>query len=111
MPVYSINEVIIAIPSAKAGALGKIVSAVMKADPRINIHILPEVEKFFDTVPLTPSLEDISFADIIDRDEYTVDIGSMKSKFSGKTVMISILIIQFLTKINNTYGYDPKSLR
>lgn len=86
---YSIDEVIIAIPSAKAGVLGKIVSAVMKADPRINIHILPEVEKFFDTVPLTPSLEDVSFADIFDRDEYTVDIGSMKARLSGKTVLIT----------------------
>lgn len=86
---YSIDEVIVAIPSAKAGVLGRIVSSVMKVDPRINIHILPEVEKFFDTVPLTPSLEDVSFADIFDRDEYTVDIDSMKARLSGKTVLVT----------------------
>ncbi len=86
---HSIGQVVIAMPSVHAAVINGIVTSVFSCDPSVNIHILPEVEKFFDTVPLLPALQNLPFAELFGREEYSIDIDSIKGRFAGETVLVT----------------------
>ena len=50
---------------------------------------MPSVEKYFESVPLLPSLEDVSFQDIFDRDEFEINAHAIENELSGKTILIT----------------------
>ena len=83
-----IKSIIIAMPSVSHNAMSKIVRLITK-HPEIRVHILPEGEKYFDSVPLLPSLQDISVSALLERDEYSVDVDLIHKCFSGSTVLIT----------------------
>ena len=85
----SVNRVIIAMPSAPHETVSRIVSGIISGHLEIHVHILPPGEKYFDTVPLIPSLQDVTVSDLLERDEYSVDIDTIRERFSGKTVLIT----------------------
>jgi FlaA1/EpsC-like NDP-sugar epimerase len=85
----SIDEAVIAIPSADPALISGIVSRIMSIRPRIGLHLLPEAERFFDTTPLIPALKGFSFSDLFEREEYTLDLDLMKKSFGGSTVMVT----------------------
>lgn len=84
-----IGQIIVAMPSASPAAVKRIVSLAITANPGVSIHILPEAEKFFDTVPLSPALQDIQFTELFDRDEFNVDIDAIRGEFAGSTVLVT----------------------
>ena len=84
-----VSRVIIAMPSAPHGSVNRVVGAIIAYNPGIHIHIIPQGEKFFDTVPLYPSLQEFTLSDLLKRDEYDVDIDAIEKKLSGRTILIT----------------------
>jgi len=83
------DEVIIAMPSVDSSVINRIVSDILKARTGISIHIIPSAERFFDNTPLVPSLQTLSFQDLMDRPEYRLDLEAMKERFAGRTILIT----------------------
>ena len=84
-----ISDVMISIPSASSSFVNKIVSDVLAYDRNINLSFVPSAEKFFDSVPIFPSLREFSYSELLDRDEFSIELNLMEQFFSGKTVLIS----------------------
>ncbi len=85
----SINRIIIAMPSAPQEKVSRLVGLVISQHAGIHIHILPPGERYFDSVPLLPALQDVAVPDLLERDEYSVDISAIEERFRGKTVLIT----------------------
>ncbi|MBP9022813.1 MAG: polysaccharide biosynthesis protein [Spirochaetes bacterium] len=83
----SIDEVIITIPSASADKIERIIAGILKKSA-IKISVLPSSAKYFDS-GLMSDLSEVSFADITGRKEVQLDIESMNSEISGKTVLVT----------------------
>ena len=83
------DEVIIAMPSVDSSVINRIVADILKARTGISIHIIPSAERFFDNTPLVPSLQTLSFQDLMDRPEYSLDLDAMKERFAGRTILIT----------------------
>lgn len=84
-----IDEVLVAMPSARYGVARGVVRRLMKAAPRVTIHIVPEAEKYFDDVPIRPSLHDITLSELLDRDEEEIDVASIRHFLEGKRVLVT----------------------
>ncbi len=85
----SITEVVIAIPSAKSELLNEIITNVHSSGKKLNIHIVPSSEKFFERAPLIPTLESIQFSELFERDEFSIDIDKIQGKLRNKVVLIT----------------------
>ncbi|MBP7901389.1 MAG: polysaccharide biosynthesis protein [Spirochaetes bacterium] len=82
-----IDEVIITIPSASSEKIEHIISGILK-NSELKISVLPSSAKYFDS-DLLSDLNEVSFADITGRKEVQLDIESMCSEISGKTVLVT----------------------
>lgn len=85
---HRINELIIAMPSASGIAVDRVIRLAKAAAPRISIKTLPSFTRIFDT-PISPDLRELGIADIIGREEFSVDIGAIREHFAGKTVLVT----------------------
>ena len=83
-----VKSIIIAMPSVSHSAINKIMQIIM-GRPEISIHILPEGEKYFDSMPLIPALQDISVSALLERDEYSVDVSAIHERFSESTALVT----------------------
>jgi FlaA1/EpsC-like NDP-sugar epimerase len=83
-----IGRVIIALPSANPEIVHMTVALAMSACSDIAIEILPSFTRFLDGA-LTSVLQDVHLADIIDREEYELDVSAIEKSFKGKTVLIT----------------------
>ncbi len=84
-----ISDVMICIPSASSSFVNKIVSTVLAFNRNINLSFVPSAERFFDSVPIFPSLREFSYSELLDRDEFSIELNLMEKYFSGKTVIIT----------------------
>jgi len=84
-----IEQVVIAMPSVKSVIINKIISEIISYKTDLNIYILPSIEKYFKSVPLLSSLENISFQDIFNREEVEIDVDVIKEVYSNKTILIT----------------------
>lgn len=84
-----ISNVMIAIPSAASSFINRIVSGVLSFDRNINLYFVPSAEKFFDSVPIFPSLKEFSYSELLERDEFTIDLGLMEKYFADKSILIT----------------------
>ncbi len=87
--MYSITEVIIAMPSASGVKINSLVNAITAKDPDTVVHIVPSAERYFESVPLYPSLQEISFFDLTGRDECVINASRISGKVKGKTVLVT----------------------
>lgn len=85
----SISDVIIAVPSAGTGFLTRLITGISSTGRRINIHYVPAAEKFFDSVPIFPSMREFSYSDLLDREEFSIDLDIMEKFFSGRSVLVT----------------------
>lgn len=85
----NITDVIIAIPSARSSLINRITSKVLSRDRSINILFVPSAERFFDTVPIFPSLREFSYSELLGREEFSIDLDIMERFFAGKSVLIT----------------------
>jgi FlaA1/EpsC-like NDP-sugar epimerase len=84
-----VGEVIIAMPSVSSRRLNDIVSSILSGHPSINIYILPSTERFFDRSPLSPALTDFEFLELLDREEYSIDLERIAERFRAKCVLVT----------------------
>ena len=85
---YGVTRAIIALPSARTDIVKETVSALLAADPSVAIEILPPFTRYFES-SLSTSLQNIKLTDIIEREEYTIDIGAIESAFRGKRILVT----------------------
>lgn len=85
---YSVTRAIIALPSARTDIVKDTVSALLSADPSIAIEILPPFTKYFES-SLSTSLQNIKLTDIIEREEYALDIQAIESAIRGKRILVT----------------------
>ena len=83
------DEVIIAMPSVDPSVINRIVSDITKIKAGITVHIIPSAERFFDNTPIVPSLQTLSFEDLMDRPEYVLDSDAIRERFAGKRILIT----------------------
>ena len=84
-----VTDVIIAVPSAKPQFINRLIREITGAGDYINIYFVPSAEKFFDSVPIFPSVREFSYSDVLERNEFTIDLEIMERYFSGKTVLVT----------------------
>jgi FlaA1/EpsC-like NDP-sugar epimerase len=85
----SVTDVIVAVPSASPVFINEIIYSVMSFNAGINLYIVPSAEKFFDSVPIFPSLKEFDCSDILERDQFSIDMKLMENFFAGKKVLIT----------------------
>ena len=86
---HSINEIIIAMPSVNSENINRIVTLIKNENQMIPIKTIPPLMELVDEENLTVSLRNITIADLIGREEFSVDSDIIKNKFSGKTILIT----------------------
>ncbi len=84
-----ITDVVIAIPSARTSLINRITSGVLSHNRSINILFVPSAERFFDSVPIFPSLREFSYSELLGREEFSIDLEIMERYFSGKSILIT----------------------
>ena len=85
---FGITRAVIALPSARTDIVKDTVASLLAADPSIAIEILPPFTRYFES-SLSTSLQNIKLTDIIEREEYSLDIGAIESAFRGKRVLVT----------------------
>jgi FlaA1/EpsC-like NDP-sugar epimerase len=83
-----VGRVVIALPSANPEIVHMTVAVAMSARSGIAIEILPSFTRYLDGA-LTSVLQDVHLADIIDREEYGLDVSAIEKSFRGRTVLIT----------------------
>ncbi len=84
-----ITDIIIAMPSVGSEKVNRIASEIRREHRAVPIRVLPHVLELDERKPLSVSLRDIGIADLIGREEVTVDCGAIESAFRGKTVLVT----------------------
>jgi len=85
----SVTDVIVAVPSASPMFINEIIYSVMSFNAAINLYIVPSAEKFFDSVPIFPSLKEFDCSDILESDQFSIDMKVMENFFTGKDILIT----------------------
>jgi FlaA1/EpsC-like NDP-sugar epimerase len=85
---FGVTRAIIALPSARTDIVKDTVAALLAADPSIAIEILPPFTRYFES-SLSTSLQNIKLTDIIEREEYSLDISAIESALRGKRVLVT----------------------
>jgi FlaA1/EpsC-like NDP-sugar epimerase len=88
MKDHKINEVFIAAPSATEKEINRIIRLINTASPGMPVKILPSFTRIFDG-PITPDLREMGIADLLDREEISIDTAAIEKNFSGKTILIT----------------------
>ena len=84
-----INEIVIAMPSVGSEKINRIASGIRRGHRSVPIKVMPHQLELDERKPLSISLRDISIADLIGREEVTVDASVIGKKYSGKTILIT----------------------
>jgi len=85
---YGISEAIVAMPSAGAGAIDRAVSILRREKPDVVIKTLPVFTRIFEK-SLSPDLRQVGIADLLGREEFSVDAEAMQERFAGTTVLVT----------------------
>lgn len=83
-----IEVLIIAIPSLDNKAIGKILSEVENIK-KIEIKILPLIEKSLSEEPLSTHIRDVKIEDLLGRDQIVINDGSIRELIEGKTIFVT----------------------
>lgn len=83
---FEVDEIILAIPSASQTQISEILEICSKAD--VRLRILPAITKTLDG-KLSGNLRDISYQDLLGRDQVIVNEEGIKDFLYGKTVLVT----------------------
>lgn len=83
---YKVDEIILAMPSASQTQISEILEICNKADARLRI--LPAITKTLDG-KLAGNLRDISYQDLLGRDQVIVNEEGIKEFIFGRTVLVT----------------------
>ena len=84
---YSINEIIIAIPSANAEARRRIINICAQTD--CKLRYVPMLSDVVDGKPQMGAIRDVSIADLLCRDEVKLDMASIEGYLTEKVVLVT----------------------
>ena len=85
---FSIDEIIIAMPSAPKQEIIKIIEICQKIE-NINIRILPSIYQLVDLDVALPKLRSVEIEDLLGRDVITIESQTIKNLVENKTVLIT----------------------
>ncbi len=83
----SINEIIIAIPSAKTSVINRIYEQCAKTDCKVKI--LPSMSQLIDEEVMLTRIKDVDIEDLLGRDPIKVDLEDIAGYVSSKVVMVT----------------------
>ena len=83
---YSIDEIIIAMPSQPKSEIAKIVNECQKT--KCKIKILPPINKMMDSNVLS-NVKDLSYEDFLGRDQIVVDNDEIENSIKDKIVLVT----------------------
>jgi len=84
---YEIEELIIAIPSAKGEVIKEISSIGSEMD--VDIKILPSFNDILEGKPLSNQVREVSIEDLLGRNEVKTDRGNLRKLVEGKVIFVS----------------------
>ncbi|MBN2158493.1 MAG: polysaccharide biosynthesis protein [Spirochaetes bacterium] len=84
-----ISEIIIAMPSVGSEKINRIASGIRRDHRSVPIKVLPHAFELDERKPLSISLRDIGIADLIGREEVSVDAGLIEKRFAGSTILVT----------------------
>ncbi len=84
-----IDELIIAIPSLPKPELKSVIENVKDVAPNLKIKVLPSFHLLSDDPVGVKNIREISIDDILGREPVQIDMESIRSSISGKTVLIT----------------------
>jgi len=83
----SIDEIIIAIPSAKPAVLNRIYEQCVKT--KCKVKILPSMSQLIDETIMLTRVKDVDIEDLLGRDPIVVDLEGIAGYLSGKVVLVT----------------------
>ncbi|WP_321327957.1 nucleoside-diphosphate sugar epimerase/dehydratase [uncultured Ilyobacter sp.] len=106
---YEIEELIIAIPSAKGGIVKEISSIGSEMD--VDIKILPSFNDILEGKPLFNQVREVSIEDLLGRNEVKTDNRNLGKLVEGKIIFVSGGAGSIGSELCRQIGkYNPKSL-
>lgn len=84
-----IDELIIAIPSLPKHELKSVIEVVKEVAPNLKIKVLPSFHLLSDDPVGVKNIREISIDDILGREPAKIDMESIRSSISGKSVLIT----------------------
>ncbi len=84
-----IDELIIAIPSLPKNELKSVIEGVKEVDPNLKIKVLPSFHLLSDDPVGVKNIREISIDDILGREPAKIDMESIRTSISGKSVLIT----------------------
>jgi len=85
--LLKVDEVIIAIPSANAEQMRRIVSLI---NPKhVKVRTLPGIYELTDTQPRIGQLREVTVEDLLGREETKVDLEQIRSYVKGKRILVT----------------------
>lgn len=84
-----IDELIIAIPSLPKSELKSVIEGVKEVVPNLKIKVLPSFHLLSDDPVGVKNIREISIDDILGREPAKIDMESIRSSISGKSVLIT----------------------
>lgn len=84
-----IDELIIAIPSLPKPELKSVIESVREVTPNLKIKVLPSFHLLSDDPVGVKNIREISIDDILGREPAKIDMESIRSSISNKTVLIT----------------------
>lgn len=84
-----IDELIIAIPSLPKPDLKSVIESVKEVAPNLKIKVLPSFHLLSDDPVGVRNIREISIDDILGREPAKIDLESIRSSISGKSVLIT----------------------
>ena len=83
----SIDEIIIAIPSAKPAVINRIYEQCAKT--KCKVKILPSMSQLIDGTIMLKRVKDVDLEDLLGRDPVVVDLEEIAGYLSGKVVLVT----------------------
>jgi len=106
---YEIEELIIAIPSAKSGVIKEISSIGSEMD--VDIKILPSFNDILEGKPLSNQVREVSIEDLLGRNEVKTDSRNLRKLVEGKVIFVSGGAGSIGSELCRQIGrYNPKTL-
>ncbi|WP_422486354.1 polysaccharide biosynthesis protein [Gudongella sp. DL1XJH-153] len=84
---YSIDEIVIAIPSASKVEISEIVRISKKSGAKLKI--LPGIYELIDGMVSVNSIREVQIEDLLGREEIKIDIDEVKENLRGKAIMVT----------------------
>lgn len=111
LKINSIDEVLVAIPSANSKEIKEIVKIVRESEPIREIKILPGITDLMDGKATLSDIKEVRIDDLLGREPVEIDFKIIKEFLNGKKVLITGAGGSIGSELSRTaINFEPKSL-